>query len=80
MHETKKQKGSSHTHPRGAASVGTVLYPVGTVRASLPLRDQSPGSSGMAGEKRGLSIPVVGLAKQLSWMAEKDGDGLGWGY
>ena len=75
MHETKKQKGSSHTHPRGAAS-----GPVGTVRASLPLRDRSPGSSGMAEEKRGLSTPVVGLAKQLSWMTEKDGDGLGWGY
>ena len=34
----------------------------------------------MAGEKRGLSVPMVGLAEQLSWTTEKGGDELGWGY
>lgn len=75
MHERKKQRGPSHTCPHGAAS-----GPVGKVHASLLLRDRSPGSSGMAGEKRGLGVPVVGLAEQLSWTTEKGGDELGWGY
>jgi len=71
----RKQRGPSHTCPRGTAS-----GPVGKAHASLLLRDQSLDSSGMAGEKQGLSLPMVGLPEQLSWMTEKGGDELGWGY